>query len=197
MANLKEIAELAFNQLFPNPGDEVAVDREDFVATAKTRYAYEVWRKIKEDKVVYGECEIPSWLLTEKEFEVKNNQIDLTGTGIMRGIDEELWLQDVGGMNCDCVYVKSSVNKWKGLCDDDSLPDDAKIFYPQGLLIKFPLGVHADKLPVMYAKSAEDIEDVVEVDDVLGDIVRRALVETYGGRVGVEDEKNDSNTNFK
>lgn len=197
MANLKEISEVSWLQLFPNAGDENAVDREDFVSTAKSEYSYQIWRKIKEDKREYGECDIPSQLLGEAEMEVVNNEIDLSTLNIMRGIDQELWLQDVGGINCDCTYIKSTVNNWKALCDDDSLPDDARIFYPVGLKIKFPLGAHAEKVPIIYAKSPEDIDDVIEVDDAIAGMIRRSLIEIYGNRIGVEDKKNDSNSSLK
>lgn len=197
MANLKEIAEVAWGQLFPNPGDEVAVDREDFVSTAKTEYAFQIWRRIVEDKREYGTADIPSYLLTEVRLPVVGDEIDLTGLNIMRSVPEEQWLQDVGGMNCDCSYVKSSVNDWKKLCDDDSLPDDAKIVYPVGKKLKFPLGTHADEIQITYANQGEDIDDVIEIDDAIGGIVRMRLIEIYGGKVGQEDKRNDSNTNLK
>ncbi len=197
MANLKEIAELAWSQLFPQPGDEVAVDREDFVSTAKTEYAYQLWRKIKEDKREYGESDIPSYLLTTVTLPVVDNKVSLTGLSIMRSIDQELWLQDVGGMNCDCEYIKSTINNSKLLCDDDSLPEDSKTYYPRGKEIIFPKGTHADEIEITYANSGEDIDDEIEVDDALGGIVRVRLIEIYGNKVGIEDNKDDSNINTK
>jgi len=195
--NLKEVAEVAWLQLFPGGADEPTVDREDFVSTAKSEFAFQLWRKIKEDKFLYGESDIPSYLLTETELDVVNDEIDLKDLHIMRSIDQELWLQDVGGMNCECMYIKSTVNNWKALCDDDSLPDDAKVFYPLGLKVKFPLGTHANKIAITFAKSGEDIEDNIEVDDAIAGIVRRELINIYGNKLGVEDEKNDSNSNSK
>jgi hypothetical protein len=197
MANLKEIAELAWAQLFPLGGDEVAVDREDFVATAKVEHAYQLWRKIKEDKREYGECDIPSYLLKEVELDVKDNQISLEGLNIMRGIDQELWLQDVGGMDCECTYVKSTVNHTKLLCDDDSLPSDQRTFYPMGKKILFPQGTHSDKMKILYAHSGEETDVYLEVDDVIAGIVRSRLLEIYAGKVGAEDKTNDTNTNSK
>ncbi len=197
MANLKEIAELAWSQLFPQPGDEVAVDREDFVSTAKTEYAYQLWRKIKEDKREYGESDIPSYLLKTVTLPVVDNKVSLTGLSIMRSIDQELWLQDVGGMNCDCEYIKSTINNSKLLCDDDSLPEDSKTYYPRGKEIIFPKGTHADEIEITYANSGEDIDDEIEVDDALGGIVRVRLIEIYGNKVGIEDNKDDSNINTK
>lgn len=194
MANLKSICELAWLQLFPRPGDESAVDREDFVATGRTVYAFELWRRLKEDKREYGNCDIPSYLLSEAELEVVDNEMDISSLPIMRSIDEELWLQGIGGINCECLYVKSTLNNSKLLCDDDSLPDEAKTFYPHGKKIKFPKGVHKSPLKIDYANNGEDIDDEIEVDDSIGAIVRVRLIEIYS-KLGVEDKNNDSNSN--
>lgn len=192
MANLKSVAEQAWNQLFPRPGDEEAVDKEDFVATAKGEFAFQIWKKIKEDKLLYGECDIPSYLLSETELEVKNDEMDISELKIMRSIDQELWLQSIGGMNCECLYVKSTLNQTKLLCDDDSLPDDSKPFYPQGKKIKFPKGVHKSPLSIIYANQGEEIDDMIEIDDAIAGIIRRELINIYGGKIGEEDAKNDS-----
>lgn len=197
MANLLSIAEQAWSQLFPRPGDEEAVDREDFVATAKAEYAYQLWRKIKEDKVLYGDCDIPSYLLSEKELEVVNNEMDISSLKIMRSIDQELWLQNIGGINCECNYVKSTLNQSKMYCDDDSLSDDSKPYFPQGLKIKFPKGVHKSPLEITYANNGEEIDGRIEVDDAVGGIVRVRLIEIYGGKIGQEDKSNDSNSSTK
>jgi hypothetical protein len=192
MANLLSIAEQCWSQIFPRPNDEEAVDREDFVATAKNQYALELWKKIKEDKVVYGESDIPSYLLSEAEMEVVDNEMDISSLNIMRSIDQDLWLQDIGGMNCECLYVKSTLNNTKALCDDDSLPDNAKTFYPQGKKIKFPLGVHKTQLKINYANKGETIDDNLEIDDMIAGIIRRSLIDIYGGKIGAEDNTNDS-----
>ena len=197
MANLLSIAELAFNQLFPRPGDEEAVDKQDFVATAKSEYAFQLWRKIKEDKLLYGECDIPSYLLSEKELPVVDNYMDISGLKIMRSIDQELWLQNIGGIGCECNYVKSSLNQSKLMCDDDSLADDSKTYYPLGQKIIFPKGVHKDTLSITYANNGEEIDGRIEVDDAIGGIVRTRLIEIYGGKTGAEDKKNDSDSNSK
>jgi len=197
MANLLSIAEQSWSQLFPRPGDEEAVDRGDFVATAKSEYAFQLWKKIKEDKVLYGDCDIPSYLLSEKELEVVDNEMDISSLKIMRSIDQELWLQGIGGIGCECVYVKSSLNQSKLLCDDDSLADDARTFYPFGKKIKFPKGTHASPLKIQYANQGEEIDEVIEIDDAIAGIVRTRLIEIYGGKIGQEDKSNDSNSNTK
>lgn len=197
MANLKSVAEQAWNQLFPRPGDEEAVDKEDFVATAKGEFAYQLWKKIKEDKILYGECDIPSYLLSETELEVVNDEMDISGLKIMRSIDQELWLQNIGGIGCECNYVKSTLNQTKMYCDDDSLADDAKPYYPQGKKIKFTKGVHKTPLPITYANQGEDINDKIEIDDAIAGIIRRELINIYGGKIGQEDKQNDSDSNSK
>ena len=197
MANLKSIAEQAWNQLFPRPGDEEAVDLEDFVATAKSEYAYQLWRKIKEDKLLYGECDIPSYLLSDAELEIENDEMDISSLKIMRSIDQELWLQNIGGIGCECNYIKSTLNQSKLLCDDDSLADDSKPYYPSGLKIKFPKGVHKTPLEITYANNGEEIDGRIEVDDAIGGIVRTRLIEIYGGKIGQEDKANDSDSNSK
>lgn len=197
MANLLSIAEQAWNQLFPRPGDEEAVDKQDFVATAKSVFAYELWRKIKEDKFLYGECDIPSYLLSQAKLAVVDNEMDISGLKIMRSIDQELWLQDIGGVRCDCLYVKSTLNNTKLLCDDDSLPDDAKTFYPFGQKIIFPKGVHDSPLEISYANQGEEINERIEIDDAIAGIVRVRLIEIYGGKVGQPDTANDSDPNSK
>ncbi len=197
MANLLSIAEQAWSQLFPRPTDEEAVDREDFVATSKSEFAYQLWKKIKEDKLLYGECDIPSYLLSETELEVIDNKMDISSLKIMRSIDQELWLQDIGGPTCECPYVKSTLNLTKILCDDDSLPDNVKTFYPQGQKIIFPKGVHKSPLSIIYANQGEEIDGRIEVDDALAGIVRTRLIEIYGGKIGSADTANDSDPNSK
>ena len=194
MASLKSVAEQCWSQLFPRPNDEEAVDREDFVATAKNIFALELWKKLKEDKLLYGECDIPSYLLSETKLEVKDNEMDISSLKIMRSIDQELWLQDIGGIACDCIYVKSTLNNTKILCDEDSLPDNAKTYYPIGKKIKFPLGVHDSPLSITFANSGEDIDGDIQIDDAIAGIVRVRLIEIYGGKIGTEDKENDSSS---
>lgn len=195
MANLLSIAELAWRQLFPNPGDENAVSREEFIATAKTEYAYQLWLKIKQDKVQYGESEVPSYLLSQVDLPIVDNAMDISELKILRSIDQELWLQDIGGFNCKCTYIKSTQSMSKVLCDDDSLPEDAKTYYPIGKKIIFPAGTHADTLSITYANSGEKIDDMIEIDDMVAGLIRRSLIEIYGGKMGQEDKTDNSNSN--
>lgn len=194
MANLKSIAELVYNQLFPNATDETLVDVEDFVETAKSEYAYQWWLKALNEKNQEGTFEVPSYLLTEKEFDVVDNEIDLNGVEILKGLPGEVWLQNVGGLNCDCRYVKTTINRARILCDEDSLDESDRRYYAVGKKLKFPDGTHANKLTVVYANSGEDVDGEIEVDDVIAGVIRRSLFDLYKEKAQA-DETNNSNPN--
>lgn len=184
MPGLLSIAEQAWRQLFPNPGDEGAVQKEVFFEDAKIKYAFFMWRKIKEDKAEYGESIIPSFLLSEAEMEVKNNKIDISSLDILRSIDLDMWLQNVGGIGCECKYIKTTHNLIQALCDDDSHGNDRRV-YPLGKYLVFPDGVHKDKLTIIYAHNGKRLnEDEIDVDEALGSMVRDSLIALYGGKVG-------------
>lgn len=192
MANLLEIAEVSWKQLFPNPTDENAISKEEFIATAKTEYATQMWIQAKNEKNSEGYFNIPSYLLTEAELEVKNNEMDISSLKILRGLPEEMWLQNIGGIVCDCSYVKSNINLAQLMCDDDSLGDNFRTYYVVGNKIKFPKGTHSTKLPIIYANNGERVDNNIEIDDAIGGIVRRMLIEIYGGKIGKEDTSNNS-----
>lgn len=197
MADLRSIAELVWKQMNPNPGNETKITRGQVIETAKTEYAYWMWRKIKEDKAAEGESNVPSYLLDEKEVEVQNNYIDISDIGIMRSIDQDLWLQDVRPVEvdakCECQYIKTTFNTNKALCDDDSIPDTAKTYYPLGKKIIFPRGTHSERLVLVYAKNATGIDEEIEVEEAIGAQVRRSLMDIYLGKVQPEDKTNNTN----
>lgn len=194
MANLLSIAEQVWLQLFPKPTDETKTTKEEVIATAKSEYAFQLWQKLMAEKREEGYFEAPSYLLTEVELEVKDNVIDLTGLKIMRGLPSEIWLQKVGDIDCKCKYIKTTFNLAQVLCNDDSLADTDKPYYAVGKKIKFPRGTHASKLPVTYANSGETVDGRIEVDDIIGGVVRRSLLEIYGGKIGREDKTNNTSS---
>lgn len=194
MADLRSVCELAWRQLFPNPGDETAISKEEFIATGKTEYSYQMWLKSKAEKREEGTFEVPSFLLTEITKEVVDNEMDLTDLKILRSLDrDDQWLVNVGGMDCGCMYVKTTANMAQILCDEDSL-GSARRFYVLKKKIKFPDGTHKKSLPIIYASNGENTDDNIEVDDAIAGVVRRALIDIYGGKTGKEDETNDSNS---
>lgn len=194
MATLNSIAELVWRQLFPDPTVQTKTKKEEVFASAKTEYAYQLWLKLMADKREDGYIEAPSYLLTEKELDVENNEMDISSLKIMRGLPWEIWLQNIGGINCDCKYVKSTLNLSQVLCDDDSLSDSDKTYYVVGKKIKFPQGAHKSTLPITYAGLGEGVDGKIEVEDTIGGIVRRSLFELYGGRIGPVDETSNDNS---
>jgi hypothetical protein len=193
VARIKEIAELAWRQLFPNPNDEVSISKEEFITTAKSEYALQIWIQAKQEKKEEGMYNVPSYLLTETELDVVNNSIDISDLNILFGLPSEIWLQNIGGVGCKCVYVKSTLNQSQLLPDDDGLADTDKTYYALGKKIFFPRGTHAKKVSIIYANNGGDIEDDIEIDDAIGGILRTRLVEIYGGKIGQEDSTNNQN----
>lgn len=194
MANLLSIAELVWLQLNPSGSDETKIRKEQIIADSKTEYAYQMWLKMMAEKRLNGYVEVPSYLLSEKEFDVVNNEIDITGLKIMRSLDDDTWLRSIGGPGCKCRYVKSSNNLTQLMCGDDSLSDDDKTYYPLGKKIKFPDGAHAKKVTLVYANNGETVDGGIEVDDAIGGMVRRTLVEIYLGKTEKEDVTNNSSS---
>jgi len=193
--NLLSTAELAWRQLFPNPSDEATVEKEEFIETAKLEYALQVWVLSKNEKKQEGVFDIPSILLSTATLPVKDNMIDLTGLEVLRSLSGDSWLQNIGGLTCSCRYVKSNINQRQLLCDDDSLPDDSRLFFISGNRVLFPRGTHAEELEITYANKGLEInEEELEIDDAIASIIRNRLVEIYGGKIGKEDVTNNSNS---
>lgn len=193
MANLNSVAELSWLQLFPEGTSQSKVKKEQFIADAKTEYGYALWVKIMADKREEGELNVPSWLLSETELEVANDEMDISGLKVMRGLPFEIWLSNIGGIKCECRYIKTTMNMAQVLCDDDSLAAGDRLYYPSGKKIKFPKGVHKTPLPIIYANSGENIDGNIEVEDSLASVVRRSLIDLYGGKVDKKDVTNNSN----
>lgn len=193
--NLYEVAGLAWQQLNPVPSDEAAITLEEFETTAKAEYALQMWIKARNAKREDGYFDVPSEILVAKEFEVDNGEMNLTGVEILRAIPNEKWIQNVGGLNCICEYIKSTINNWQLLCDDDSIDDAARIFYVVGDKIRFPKGVHKTPLEITFASSGEDINGEVPITDDIAGIIRTRLIEIYAGKTAPEDTTNNTSSN--
>lgn len=192
MANLLSIAEQVWLQIYPKATDETKTTKEEVIATAKSEYAYQLWLKLMAERREEGYLEVPSYLLSEIDLPVVDGEMDISSLKIMRGLPSEIWLQKVGEIDCKCKYVKTTLNMAQVLCDDDSLADTDKLYYPVGKKIKFPKGVHKSPLEIIYANSGEKVDDNIEVDDIIGGVVRRSLLEIYLGKVGPEDKTNNT-----
>lgn len=195
MANLNEIAELSWRTIYPNPTDETAVTREEFITTAKTQYALQMWVMARNERNQEGVFEIPSQILAQSEpLPVVNNEIDISKLKILKGLPNGIWLQNIGGLTCDCEYIRSTVNLSQILCGEDSLPEMSKPFLIIGEKIIFPNGTHNNKLPIIYATDGVENDGTYEVDDVVGAIIQEKLLQLYGTKQP-EDKTNNGSSN--
>jgi hypothetical protein len=193
MANLKAIAELAYRALFPEPREKTAITLEEFIATARTEYAASMWIYRMEQIAAEGWFDMNSGLLSEVEKEVVNNKIDISDLNYLNGLPGDLWLQNIGGLQCECNYIKTTINLSQLLCEDDSGSDSDHPYYVQGKSIVFPKGTHSKKLTIIYANTGGDLdEDVIEVDDYVASKVRIKLMQLYGGKMPVDETNNQS-----
>lgn len=196
MTTIQSVAELAWRQVYPNPSDETPVSLAEFIETAKLEYAFQTWRMALEEKEREGWMDIASNLMVESDpLPVENNSVDISKLKIAEFLPEGKWLQGIGGFDCDCRYIKTTIGLYQLLCEDDSLDEGDKLFYVLGKKILFPLGTHADEVTVVYASTGEDLEDGTPIDEVVGAVVRVRLIEIYMGKTGVEDETNNSSSN--
>lgn len=193
--NLNEISELAYEQLSPKAGDENAIDKVSFQRTAYSLFAYFTLLAAWDEKQREGYFEVPSYLLTEVEKEVVENEMDISDLKTFKSLPQDIWLQNIGGMTCHCKYVKSTVNLTQLLCDDDSLDDAARTYYIINKKIKFPKGTHTSPLKIIYANMGETVSGYIEVDESIGALIRGKLNETYLGKVAQVDTTNNSSPN--
>lgn len=194
--NLYEIAELVYKQLQPTSGGQPTVHLEEFKSSARAEFAYQslllAWREKRDE----GFFTVPSYLLKTVDKPIIKNEIDISDLDYFKSLPNEVWLQDLGGNNCDCRFVKSTINNNKLLCDDDSMDEEAVSYYITGNKIIFPKGVKDKKsLPITYANKGEDVKGNIEVADSIAAMVREKLIGLYLGKVAQNDETNNQNSN--
>lgn len=190
------VAELVYRQLVGGqPSDENAIELEEVIESAKLEYALQQYYFLRQQRLDDWWLSLPSHFLAESpELDVVNNEIDISDLKILRTMANETWLQAVGKLDCECKYVKSTVNQTQLFCGDDSLPDGSKTFYIVGKKIRFPQGTHAKKLSIIYAGDGSQLSDGQEIDESIGALVRAKLLESYGRVVVKEDVTNNSNS---
>lgn len=193
MANLLEIAQEVYDEVFPNPSPQNAVKFDHVLVVAKSRYAYELWLKSKNDAREDGGWEVPSALWREAEIEVSNNKADISHLKIFRSYDGDAWLGSVGD-GCDCPYVRVSMNLYGVIgCDKEYLGNSLP-YTVIGNSIKFHNGAHSKTVPIVYASSGEDMDDNVEIDDAMSALVSDYLWKRFANKLPV-DRTNNSNEN--
>lgn len=195
MENLLSICELAYRQMFPVPRDKTSITLEEFIATGKTEYAASMWIYRQELISTEGIFDMPSELISEVEFDVVDNEIDLKDITYLSSLPGDIWLQNVGGFNCECKYIKTTLNMMQLFGeDDDTKEPNSYLYYIQGKKIKFPNGTHKKKLPVIYANMGEGLDsEMIEVNAFVASKVRLKLRQLYGEKMPV-DNTNDQNT---
>lgn len=192
MAELKELAQSVYDQCFPNASIQTSIKVDHVLVEAKARLAYEMWLQAKIEEREDGFWEVPTPLLREAEIEIKNNEADISSLKVFRSFKGDTWIQSVG--DCDCPYMKMSLNVSKMLCGDDEYIGNSRPFVVVGKKLKFPKGAHSKSLPIVYASNGDDVEDDMEVDDSLAALVSDYLWKRFTNRLP-EDRSNDSNTN--
>ena len=198
MGSLQSYAELAWRQVYPNPSDETNISLVEFIETAKGEYAYGVWEQNRLENYQLGENNIPPTLLTEIEIEVKDKVADISHVKAMRSLPNNTWIQQIGEFECKgCRYLIMDLNKYKLLCDDDSRNEFEKIVIVLGKTLRFPDGTFKEdgKVDMVFANLGTELDEELEIDDALGSVIRRKLIDIYSKR-SAEDKTNISNGNI-
>lgn len=194
MGNILEMAELVWRSLNPNSSSQSSIKKEEVISAAIQEYSSAMWIFSKEEDAAAMGFEIPSDMLTTVELPVKDNQIDISGLDILDSLSNDQAIQNVGGIFCDCRYLKSSLNTEQKLRGDDSA-GNAKTFFKLGKKLVFPRGTHKDKLEITYANSGSGLDpDVIEANSYVLSRVRDKLYQIYGIKVP-EDATSNSNSN--
>jgi hypothetical protein len=175
--------------------DESRIQLEQVIQNATNEYAWQMLQLAWREKRENGEYIIPSYLSRETILKVKNNEADISDLNILKGIQSEQWLQQIGDVT-GCVYTKTTINQAQLMADDDSLGEDARTYYVIGNKIRFPKGAHSEEVPMIYANDGSDLDsDEVIVDDAVGALVSERLLLKYLGKITPSDTTNNSNGN--
>ena len=194
MPTLQSIAEGVHKQIYPIQSDEVAIKLPYFIDAAKGHYAYRLW-ELNRAENSNGEVSVPASLLTPKTINVVDKKASIKDLKALRSLPHNMWLQSVGEFDCNgCKYVIMDLNKWKMLCTDKSRTKNQKAVVVVGDFLNFPDGTFNEngEVDIVYANMGESLDKTTTIDEAIGDLVRRYLLETFGKRMPA-DKTNDSN----
>lgn len=180
MANLREISELVFRKMFPEPGDDAKLKKAEIFATAKLVYATAVFIKFNQDRQ-NDDLIIPSQLINRSELTVIDGYASLSDIEVAYGIPGERWAISIPGM------IKSS---WITYPTHSKSDMPAPRFIPMRDKIYFPEGA-PKKVDFIYA-GVSNIDESYDVPDDIGMVIMRELFATYEG-TGREDVTNNEN----
>lgn len=195
MENLLQIVQSVFDQV-SNDSDESPITREAMLVDAKAEYAFQMQLLYWAEKQREGFCEIPSFLLTEVELPVEDNKIDISSLNVFNAFSADSFIQNIGGLTCECNYVKSSVNRRQLLCGFESIDDSVRPYVPIGTKIEFPEGTHAKTIKIIYVNKGERVDDQLLIDDRVASLIRDKLQNIYLGKIPSKDETNNTNPNI-
>lgn len=188
---LQETAELVFRQLFPNPSDETSITLEEFIATAKSEYAYTIWTLNRKELQETGENNVPPILLSTEELVIEDKIADISEISALRSLQGNSWIQFIGTLG-ECSYVVMDLNKYKLLQDDESR-NETKAAVILGSQIYFPDGVYKSKEQIIFANTGENLDNRTPIDGAVAGVLRRSLFDIYSKKVA-EDKTNNSNS---
>ena len=192
--DLREVAELSWSKIFPQGGSSTRVSKEEFIRVAYSQFALQTllmaWKDRAEDYY-----EVPAYLLAEVDKDIVNNEMDISDLKYFKSLPMETWLLNIGGIGCECKYVKSTANLSSLLSEDDSLDDSVRTYYAVGKKLVFPKGTHKSPLKIIYANMGADVDGSIEVSEDIAAIILEKLDALYLGKVPAADVTNDQNPN--
>lgn len=193
--DLREVAELSWSKIFPQGGSSTRVSKEEFTRVAYSQFALQTllmaWKDRAEDYY-----EVPAYLLAEVEKDIVNNEMDISDLKYFKSLPMETWLLNIGGIGCECKYVKSTANLSQLLgSTDDSLDDDVRTYFTLGKKLVFPKGTHKSPLKIIYANMGAGVDGSIEVSEDIAAIILEKLDALYLGKVPAADVTNDLNPN--
>lgn len=192
MTTLESVCELAWLHCFPKADDETAVTKDEFIEAGRLEMATQLWLSMWNERNADASYEVPSYLLSEYELPVVDNQVDLSCISVLRGLPKDIWLRNIGGLTCDCEYVKTNQDLSSLLCDEDSRGHGNRTYFPFGTKIVFPQGTHVNPIKIIVANMGENVDTSIEVDEIIGNAVRDKLVEKFLGKSNQVDTTNNN-----
>lgn len=192
---IQAIAELVHGIAYPQGGDEVKISLEDFIESAKLRFAYRTWERNRLNKNMGDGNTIDSSLLAPTKIKVKKSRASISHISPMRGLEADMWIQRIGGVSCGGKeFSVMTENQYKLLCDDDSRMDCDSAVIVEGNVLFFPDGLKDMELDLIYATDGTEMDSEIEIDNSIGAVVQSDLISLYV-RTPQEDKSNNSNGN--
>ena len=197
MKSIRLIAELAWRQLNPNPSEEVANLKEEYIETAKNEFAGLAWiqymgARKEGDKAVF------EGLLRRKVYLPQESE-----EGLFLQLDEDVIdLPNDEGIRMVAAVAKGVRPLTKARAESLNLFQDdpgEKVFYRLQRKIFFPYGLNVQgktSVAVLMVSAGAIGEDDLLIPAHMAADIHGALINKYGPTKGVPSNvTNDSNAN--